>query len=146
MKEFILTAIWGFTILSSNAQLNDKQHIFSYSDKISMFNGDAKLIRFTPTIDEVNIADSLSYTYINNNRNEYYWTKETIDYPTYYRQYFGYFSEEGEKIIFVNSFCRTDSNWTRELISTKGGGSCYYNLKVNINRNKPFDLMVNAPK
>jgi hypothetical protein len=95
---------------------------------------------------EINIADSLAEIYVKKNRADYAWTKEISDFESYYRQYVGYLNEKNEKIIFINSFCRPEQNWMKEIVNYKGGGSCYFDIKVNVSVKSTFDFNVNAPK
>ena len=145
MKRTITLAVLVILTLKVYGQ-SGKQFIFKQTDKISIPGVGALVEKFTPTIEQIRIADSLSQIHIEHNRNEYLWTKEISDYNSYYRQYVGWLNDKKEKIIFVNSFCRAADNWTHDIVSYAGGGSCYFEIKVNLDRKESFDFHVNAPK
>jgi hypothetical protein len=72
-----------------------------------------------------------------------------------YRQYICYLNEKGEKIVYINSMCELsidyDKNnkpvpfdWKNEMIQISDGGDCYWNIKINLNTEKYYDLMING--
>ncbi|HET8839309.1 MAG TPA: hypothetical protein VFM82_09995 [Flavobacteriaceae bacterium] len=77
---------------------------------------------------------------------------------TYYRQYIPYIDENGERIIKINAFCLipeiapdpdnkdnewTKMNWKKEIVIIAGGGSCYWQMKINIDKKEYFNFMTN---
>jgi len=62
----------------------------------------------------------------------------------YQKQYVVVVNEKGEKIVWVNGFCSPKERWRTEIVSVMDGGTCYFNLKINLTRMKCFDLMVNG--
>jgi hypothetical protein len=69
------------------------------------------------------------------------------DFKYHKRQYIPYINSKGEKIVWINCFCSVDRNsddWKNELIFVLDGGNCYFNLKINLNTKKSFDLIVNG--
>jgi len=64
----------------------------------------------------------------------------------YIRQYFGFVNKNGEKIIRINFVWKTkstDGNISKDVY-VLDGCSYYWNIKVNIDSEKLFDLMVNG--
>jgi len=56
---------------------------------------------------------------------------------SYYRQYVAVINSHGEKEVWVNCFCAVDDNgWTNHIVQVDDGGSCYFNLKINLTRKK----------
>ncbi|HEV7783473.1 MAG TPA: hypothetical protein VGO58_19500 [Chitinophagaceae bacterium] len=58
-------------------------------------------------------------------------------------------NEKGEKIVYVNCFCGGNANsyfknWRTELVMVDDGGSCFFNVKINLTTRKSYDLMVNG--
>jgi hypothetical protein len=52
---------------------------------------------------------------------------------------------DGEKIVWVNAFCNTSIfNWKDKPVVVYDGGSCYFNLKINVTKRTYFDLYVNG--
>lgn len=61
------------------------------------------------------------------------------------RQYLPVLNSEGEKVVWVNCFCDSwDIDWKREILVVLDGGKCYFNLKVNLDRDSCFDMLVNG--
>ncbi len=69
--------------------------------------------------------------------------------PEYLIQFFGYINENNEKIVWSNFFCssfynNSSVNYLEELISVDDGGNCYFNVKVNLEKEEIFDLIING--
>ncbi|PWG78245.1 hypothetical protein [Pararcticibacter amylolyticus] len=66
----------------------------------------------------------------------------------YARQYIGYFDQNNDKIIWVNFFIRREkdqlSKLNKDLIFVLDGCSNYWNVKVNLNKGKLYDLRING--
>jgi len=63
----------------------------------------------------------------------------------YKRQYVAAINKKGEKEIWINCLCQTESNrWKKSVILVADGGSCYFNLKVNLTKKKYYNLIVNG--
>ena len=66
----------------------------------------------------------------------------------YTMQFVGAVNEKGEKIIWVNCFCSSEINyfkeWKTNLVMVKDGGNCFFNLKINADKNTYYDVMVNG--
>lgn len=65
----------------------------------------------------------------------------------YNRQYVPYKSKEGERHVLVNFFCsRERLEFAKSnIIMPSGGGSCYFNVTINLSKGIYQDLSVNAP-
>ena len=146
MRISLTILFLGLLISKGQGQTSEKRHVFSQNDKVYHEELDESTIRFTPEINEINTADSLAEIHIKKSRRDYGWTTEISDYKSYYRQYVGYLNEKNERIILINSICRLEENWTKNIVSYRGGGSCYFEIKVNVKEKEPFDFNVNAPK
>jgi len=65
----------------------------------------------------------------------------------YKRQYFGYVDKNGDRILLISSFWSSDNNyfdWLKTRVYVLDGGSYYWSIKLNLNKNKLFDLAVNG--
>jgi len=66
----------------------------------------------------------------------------------YFRQFVGAINSKGEKIIWVNCFCKTEESsfkdWKKNIVYVKDGGNCFFNLKTNISANTLTDFFVNG--
>lgn len=67
----------------------------------------------------------------------------------YCMQFVGAINSKGEKLLWVNSFCKKQKNnfmdWKEKLVSVEDGGKCFYNVLFNLtNKNEPYKLLVNG--
>jgi len=68
-----------------------------------------------------------------------------IELSRYRRQYYAITNEKGEKEVWINCFCHSwGENWRKELIFVFDGGNCYFNLKINLETGKYYDVRVNG--
>lgn len=109
--------------------------------------------RITPSKDEVNLAEYALATKLENLN---FMRENQSDSPVihkdldkYCRQYFGYTDENGDRILLINCFWKTNNKedyksflYTRVFVMD--GGSFYWNVKYNVTKNKLFDLQVNG--
>jgi len=107
--------------------------------------------RIKLTDDQIYIADSVVNIYLKENHSKYAYTRKVDNYYKYYRQYVGYLSDETKNTVFVNAFYEkseymTDDFLRRDLVFVRGGGSSFFNIKVNLKEGICYDLRVNAPK
>jgi hypothetical protein len=70
--------------------------------------------------------------------------KTKFDLNKYKRQYIAVINKNGEKEVWVNCFCQYDETWTRNVVVVLDGGNCYFNLKINLSKNKYYDFYVNG--
>jgi hypothetical protein len=97
MRTIITVLIFGVLILKGYGQTSEKQHVFDETDTVYCGGLIDNAIRFTPSTNEINTADSLAEIHIKKNRKDYPWTQEISDYKSYYRQYVGYLNRNNEK-------------------------------------------------
>jgi len=57
-----------------------------------------------------------------------------------------YFNTKGEKLVWVNVFCRDEifTYWKQEIVVVEDGGNCHYNLKINLNKSTYKELYING--
>jgi hypothetical protein len=70
-----------------------------------------------------------------------------INHPgKYYKQLVAIINAKGEKEVWVNCFCSVNSihNWKSRLVRVMDGGSCYFQLKINLTTNTVYDFGVNG--
>lgn len=73
----------------------------------------------------------------------------SINLKKYIRQYVGYLSSKGEKIIYVNCFWYEKNdpfskNWESRLIQVFDGGSYYWQIHYNVARKRFFSYSING--
>jgi hypothetical protein len=75
----------------------------------------------------------------------------TIPFSDYRFQLVPVINEQGEKVVWVNAICnysvedmaKSGTDWRADVISTSGGGPCYFNLYINLTTMKVDSLVVN---
>ena len=75
------------------------------------------------------------------------WKGDYIETPVnYYKQLIPVINSKGEKEVWVNCFCDKEEKayWKKSIVLVTDGGSCYFNLKINLTKNLAYDLMVNG--
>ena len=71
--------------------------------------------------------------------------KKKIDLNNYKRQYIPVINKLGEKEVWVNCLCNQSNEiWKKEIIQVLDGGSCYFNLKINLSKNRYYDFVING--
>jgi hypothetical protein len=82
MKNTLGILFTSFLNLEGYCQTSDKQHIFSQSDTVYLDGRYDSMVRFTPSLDEVNIADSLAEIRVKNYMQDYGRPRDLITNPT----------------------------------------------------------------
>ncbi|WP_026905467.1 hypothetical protein [Pedobacter glucosidilyticus] len=69
-----------------------------------------------------------------------------IDLKKYKRQYIAHKNKEGTREVWINCFCRShdDTKWKTELVVVEDGGSCFFNLKIDLTNKQYFEFSVNG--
>ena len=61
------------------------------------------------------------------------------------RQYVATINKNGDKEVWINCLCQTHGDdWKTSIIMVDDGGNCYFNLKINLTKDKCYDLVVNG--
>lgn len=62
----------------------------------------------------------------------------------YFKQFVTVINSNGEKEVWVNCCCMVMDYWKKQIQTSLDGGTCYFNLKVNLDKNIAYDFMVNG--
>ncbi|MGV8993519.1 MAG: hypothetical protein ACOH1O_05405 [Flavobacterium sp.] len=112
-------------------------------------------VRFTPTREEVDKAEiALALNIKKLNKNLINQTETPFIHKKlhkYKRQYFGYTDNDVSRILLINFFWSKDrysnsnnSLWLKERILVFDGGSYYWNIRFDLEKNQLFDLDING--
>lgn len=64
---------------------------------------------------------------------------------TYKRQYLAYIDKHGNKMVWVNCFCRDlNADWRRHPVMVDDGGTCFFNFTINLTRKKAGKISPNG--
>ena len=146
----LIIPIFGFSQNDKNDFVFDWQN-----DNSSLWISiDSTFEKFSPTIEEIGIAKKLSKDYIDSleqNRNpeivKQYGKLLNFGDSDYFRQYVGYVDSKGNRIVFINAVCKSygqKSDLKKNWIFVLDGGSCFYQIKVNLTNKKCTDFSVNG--
>ncbi len=113
----------------------------------------------TPTKKDIVIVDKVLVKAIENNEFDFIMeTKEYID-KYLYKQYIPYINENGDRIIYLNTFCLPpeeqpfeingkyewkEFDWKNEYYKVDDGGFCYWSITINIDKVEYSNLMING--
>jgi hypothetical protein len=79
-------------------------------------------------------------------------TKDTADpfhklmpLKDYRRQYVAVVTDKGERAVWVNFFCEDIGvEWRKEILTVKDGGNCFFELVIDVNKRKAYELSPNG--
>ncbi len=74
---------------------------------------------------------------------------EYIDLKNYKRQYVPFTNSKGEKKVYINCFCISDyvngfDYWKKILVEVDDGGSCFFQLTINLTTKQYEQLYTNG--
>ena len=96
-------------------------------------------------IEEVNSMQSLPYDSLINTKPEYYIESgKELTLDDKYRQYVPVLNKVGEKEVWVNLFCEADEGWKSGSVHVDDGGSCFFNVIINVDQKSHRNLMING--
>ena len=101
-------------------------------------------------IEDLHIIDSLlGYSIIgyNNLQNTTKKISEYIDLKKYRRQYVPFIDSYGKKKVYINCFCISEwdiNYWKKELVQVEDGGSCFFNLLIDLTNFRYENLSING--
>jgi len=108
--------------------------------------------RFTPTRQEIDKAEKVLHNNLKTLNSQLVNQSSTPiihkNLHKYKRQYFGYIDKNGDRILIINCFWSHDKDdtdrWLKDRIIAHDGGSYYWNIKLNLDKNELFDLDING--
>ena len=155
---FVLTASFA---LPGRAQEGLTRHIktddfegvvFQSGPKMDwLFGGDFG--RWSPLDPDIIEAEKICRSFLSrtDESNAYYrecLPKIVGELKGYKRQYFGLLGKKGEKIVWINFFWAGEApvfpRWEREPVVVLDGGLMFFNVKVDLQSKKCFDLKING--
>lgn len=81
-------------------------------------------------------GDSLHYDY----------ESKIIEFRNYHRQCEAFYNDKGEKIVVLNCLCDIKNlpDWRKAKIEVKDGGSCFFQIAVNLDLKIVYGFMING--
>jgi hypothetical protein len=149
MKFYLIIVLVSFYFHFMNAQTDSLRYIFKV-DELVQHPYFVSYTFFSPSIIQVEHCDSLASKYVYTNSYNSRWNTKIENYYDYYRQYVGLVDSIGNRKIFIDAYCEfpytTKDQIKRDIMLVKGGGSCYFQVKVNLESDECYEFNVNAPK
>jgi hypothetical protein len=74
----------------------------------------------------------------------------SFDMKDYKKQYMAVTNAKGEKEVWVNCFCKSIektiefSDWKDYVVRVYDGGSCFFNIKLNLDHKSYYNLKINS--
>lgn len=148
MKVRILIIVMMIPIIGFS-QTNKNDYIFDWqNDNSSLWISiDSTLENFSPTIEQIGIAKKLSKNHIDSLEQNRDGKILKFNHTDYYRQYVGFIDDKGNKVIFINAVCKAyvqKDDLKKRWIFVFDGGSCFYQIKVDLTNKKCLDFSVNG--
>ena len=95
----------------------------------------------TLSADEIKQIQSLTNKAISEYNKQTKWGKIDKNYKV---QLVAIINEKGEKEVWINCFCGSMVDWRKDIVYVDDGGSCFFNLKINLSTGRAYDLAVNG--
>jgi hypothetical protein len=98
---------------------------------------------------DIQIIDSLLLSTVSNYNSSltdrYDAFKIDLERKNYRKQLIAVENLKGEKVVWVNCFCRPwDKSWKTRALMVEDGGPCYFNFKINLQTKTVYDFTVNG--
>ncbi len=113
-----------------------------------------KLEKWEPNSMDIEAAHDLIEIAIKDNKFNFLAKPIKQNFKKYYRQYIPYINKNGDRIIEVNAFCKIPEypvdgdiksmDWEKKYVNIMDGGECYWQIKLNLDQMKYFDLNINS--
>ena len=116
-------------------------------DKVENYYFDKNVKSATISPGEVGrVGDLIDKAVTNYNKNASEYEEKITGASKYFKQLIVVVNSKGEKIVWVNCFCSPGekSYWKRDVVLVADGGSCYFNLKINLTTGIVYNFMVNG--
>ncbi len=152
MSEIDSNDYWGGTVYALYSGSSLCGTIFDESRMT--FPGPQFKVKFTPTLNDIRLADSIrlaNMPYIVNTAKRYkvnYHLRKRDGLRKYFRQYVGGLSDNGERLIWVNLYYRERQLLEKlnitEIISVCDGGDSKWEVYINLDQKTLYNLSING--
>lgn len=152
-KSFLLIFIlMQFLLLScgknqTSAQLKSNQSVVEAESKMDWLFG-KNYKNWSPGSEDITAADKLLAAAFKDQERGTVNRVSGKSLDDYNMQFVGAADANGDKIIWINCFCKKEENffkeWKKNIVHVADGGNCFFNVKINITKNTYTDFMVNG--
>lgn len=130
IKYYLKNDIWPYAVLKFDA--NDHKGLFKGHCKPS-----------TVSIAEINDIEAFvkQQVAIYNKKSTGFIAKP----EKYFKQFIAVIDANGEKVVWVNCMCEVmGDSWKKTTYIVFDGGSCYFQLKINLTKRVAYDFYTNG--
>ena len=144
MRHFIYTLLL-FILTNNTTTAQTKLNTWNYyilNEEYLYKNNNA----FTLSKQELETINlKLNHTIEKYNQNIEIANYEIINLNEYNRQYLPYINNKGEKIVWINCLCgKWSDKELKQLIMVEDGGTCFFNLSINLTTGEISKLDING--
>ena len=145
-KRFLIASL----IMVTTSVKSQIFHVDTSKYAIINFSGyEWKPVKGTPaTLNQIEVDEMEPYIIkALNEYNKRLENKNRLGYTKieYRRQYYAGIDKKGDKVVWVNFFCVYEYvKWRTVPVMVKDGGSCFFNLMINLKTKKVYEISVNG--
>ncbi|SFU68953.1 hypothetical protein SAMN05216480_11388 [Pustulibacterium marinum] len=161
MKSIYLV-LFSTWIISCSAPINKEEQEFTQGEKAVVLLLSKKITQklkvWKPSSEDLEIVkEVLANAVIDGEFDFLKEPKLESIFNYYYRQYIPFIDEDGDRMIEVNAFCdsiykeelkrnpdREPLNWKEHYVMFLDGGSCFWNIIINIDKKTYANMQVNG--
>jgi len=158
--NFRLGLIFLILIFTSCGKVNTSDNIallLNQSDNVWFRYNEMKT--WKPNQAEIDLSEKLILKIIDEKKAVFNVKQVYNNIDNYFYQLIPYLDENNRKIIYVNSLCRAfvvnplpnpngkrkkEIGWKNNLIDVNDGGSCFWQVQIDIEKQEYFDFSVNG--
>ena len=153
LKEKVKIDTSKIAILTYNSNDIKNKIIFGNSLNTELSNTDLTKIELAlkSVVDKVNIQQEKRFATLQKDypKENYQLSDFIINADNYKRQYIAVLNAKGEKEVLVNLFQKDipdskEGNWKTKIVWAHGGGLLFFKFKINLSKNKYYDVWINA--
>jgi len=153
LKEKVKIDTSKIAILTYNSNDIKNKIIFGNSLNTELSNTDLTKIELAlkSVVDKVNIQQEKRFATLQKDYpiENYQLSDFIINVDNYKRQYIAVLNAKGEKEVLVNLFQKDipdlkEGNWKTKIVWAHGGGLLFFKFKINLSKNKYYDVWINA--
>ena len=148
--RYLVMVLFLFSIVSCKSQhnnLSSDQAVISPESKMDWVFG-KNYKSYDPTDADIEAAEKIMRQGFEDQKKE---TRNNIGGKSpddYNRQFVGAIDENGDKLIYVNCFCKKEieyfKDWKDKIIHVADGGSCFFHATINLTKNKYTNFSING--
>ncbi|WP_109437033.1 hypothetical protein [Aquimarina sp. AU119] len=146
MNLYIKILLLSITTSVSCQSLSDEKTMILLNQENNEYFPYSEFKVWKPNKSEIKFVKSVLKKAIEENKSDYDVKEIFENYDDYYLQLTPYLNKNNDRIVFISAFCDMTygKDWKNYIIDPDDGGSCFWQIQINIDNEKYFDLSVNG--